>query len=225
MRIEYKTQDVLAVAFRAFKINNGYIKDTKRFSEPMNKTVFSNKDLVKFQMRPEFRPPDFEEIDTDTDDYNEVDNALKHFRRYTFGMLGESLSDFQKDVISNVWSEKVEFNKLGILAYVPALVHREIKENNLKKVIRIEYRNSAYIGDIGESVEGVCKILHRHYSSHYERYKYTADYMGNIIGFWNKFDIPEGDRRKFKGKVKAHDKNRLFEVNETSINYVKIYKV
>ena len=49
--------------------------------------------------------------------------------------------------------------------------------------------------------------------------------MGNIIGFWNKFDIPEGDRRKFKGKVKAHDKNRLFEVNETSINYVKIYKV
>tara|TARA_Y100001935_G_C17237672_1_gene473897 strand:+ start:169 stop:846 length:678 start_codon:yes stop_codon:yes gene_type:complete len=225
MRIEYKTQDVLAVAFRAFKINNGYIKDTKRFSEPMNKTVFSNKDLVKFQMRPEFRPPDFEEIDTDTDDYNEVDNALKHFRRYTFGMLGESLSDFQKDVISNVWSEKVEFNKLGILAYVPALVQREIKENNLKKVIRIEYRNSAYIGDIGESVEGVCKILHRHYSSHYERYKYTADYMGNIIGFWNKFDIPEGDRRKFKGKVKAHDKNRLFEVNETSINYVKIYKV
>ncbi len=225
MRIEYKTQDVLAVAFRAFKINNGYIKDTKRFSEPMNKTVFSNKDLVKFQMRPEFRPPDFEEIDTDTDDYNEVDNALKHFRRYTFGMLGESLSDFQKDVISNVWSEKVEFNKLGILAYVPALVQREIKENNLKKVIRIEYRNSAYIGDIGESVEGVCKILHRHYSSHYERYKYTADYMGNIIGFWNKFDIPEGERRKFKGKVKAHDKNRLFEVNETSINYVKIYKV
>tara|TARA_B100002019_G_scaffold282796_1_gene288453 strand:- start:4077 stop:4754 length:678 start_codon:yes stop_codon:yes gene_type:complete len=225
MKIEYKTQDVLAVAFRAFKINNGYIKDTVRFSEPTNNTVFSNKDLVKFQMRPEFRPPDFVAMQTDTNDYSDVDSALKHFRRYTFGMLGETLTDFQKDVIENVWSETVEFNKLGILAYVPALVERELKENSLKKVIRTEYRESKYIAGVGESVEGVCKILDRHYSSHYERYKYTADYMGNIIGFWNKFEIPVGEHRKFKGKVKSHDKNRLFEVNETSINYVKIYKV
>lgn len=225
MKVEYKTQDVLAVAFRAFKINNGYIKDTVRFSEPVNNTVFSNKDLVKFQMRPEFRPPDFTAMQTDQDDYADVDNALKHFRRYTFGMLGESLSDFQKDVIENVWSENVEFNKLGILAYVPALVERELKENSLKKVIRTEYRESKYIAGVGESVEGVCKILDRHYSSHYERYKYTADYMGNVIGFWNKFEIPVGEHRKFKGKVKAHDKNRLFEVSETTINYVKIYKV
>ena len=225
MKIEYKTQDVLAVAFRAFKINKGYIKDTVRFSEPVNNTVFSNKDLVKFQMRPEFRPPDFTAMKTDEDDYADVNSALKHFRRYTFGMLGESLSDFQKNVIENVWSENVEFNKLGILAYVPALVERELKENSLKKVIRTEYRESKYIAGIGESVEGVCKILDRHYSSHYERYKYTADYMGNIIGFWNKFEIPVGEHRKFKGKVKAHDKNRLFEVSETSINYVKIYKV
>ena len=225
MKVEYKTQDVLAVAFRAFKINNGYIKDTVRFSEPVNNTVFSNKDLVKFQMRPEFRPPDFTVMQTDQDDYADVDNALKHFRRYTFGMLGESLSDFQKNVIENVWSENVEFNKLGILAYVPALVERELKENSLKKVIRTEYRESKYIAGVGESVEGVCKILDRHYSSHYERYKYTADYMGNVIGFWNKFEIPVGEHRKFKGKVKAHDKNRLFEVSETTINYVKIYKV
>ena len=225
MKIEYKTQDVLAVAFRAYKINNGYIKDTVRFSEPVNNTVFSNKDLVKFQMRPEFRPPDFNVMKTDENDYADVNSALKHFRRYTFGMLGESLTDFQKDVIENVWSENVEFNKLGILAYVPALVERELKENSLKKVIRTEYRESKYIAGVGESVEGVCKILDRHYSSHYERYKYTADYMGNIIGFWNKFEIPVGEHRKFKGKVKAHDKNRLFEVSETTINYVKIYKV
>ena len=225
MKVEYKTQDVLAVAFRAFKTNKGYVKDTVRFSEPTNSTVFSNKDLVKFQMRPEFRPPDFVAMNTDTSDYADVDDALKHFRRYTFGMLAESLSDFQKDVIENVWSDNVEFNKLGILAFVPELVKREIKENTLRKVIRTEYRDSQYIADIGESVEGVCKILDRHYSSHYERYKYTADYMGNIIGFWNKFEIPVDEHRKFKGKVKAHNKNRLFEVCETAINYVKIYKV
>ena len=40
----------------------------------------------------------------------------------------------------------------------------------------------------------------------------------------NKFEIV-GEHRKFKGKLKSHDKNRLFEVSETTINYVKIYKV
>lgn len=223
--VTYKTQDVLAVAFRAFKHNDGYVKDTVRFSEPTNNTVFSNKDMVKFQMRPEFRPPDFKAFTTTPEDYADVDNALKHFRRYTFGMLGESLSDFQKDVIENVWSENVNFNKLGILAYVPALVEREVKEGKLKKIIRTEYRDSKYIAGIGESVEGVCKIIDRHYSTHYERYKYTCDYMGNIIGFWNKFEIPVGEHRKFKARVKSHDKNRLFEVSETSLNYVKVYKV
>jgi len=223
--MEYKTQDVLAVAFRAYKKNDGYIKDTVRFSEPTNKTVFSNKDIVKYQLRPEFRPNDFEPLRTTDEDYADVDDALKHFRRYTFGMLGDSLSDFQKDVIDNVWSETVEWNKLGILAYVPALVERELKENSLKKLFRTEYRESKYIGGVGESVEGVCQILNSHYSSHYERYAYTADYMGNLVGFWNKFEIPVGERRKFKAKVKSHAKNRLFDVNETALNYVKIYKV
>ena len=32
--LEYKTQDALAVAYAAYRINNGYIKDTARFSEP-----------------------------------------------------------------------------------------------------------------------------------------------------------------------------------------------
>lgn len=223
--MEYKTQDALAVAFKAYKINEGYIKDTVRFSEPTNSTVFSNKDLVKYQLRPEFRPDDFKPFATDAEDYSAVDDALKHFRRYTFGMVGDTLTDFQKDVIDNVWSETVEFNRLGILAYVPELVKRELKENSLKKLFRTEYRDSKYIGGVGEQVEGVCQILNSHYSSHYERYAYTADYMGNLIGFWNKFEIPVGERRKFRAKVKAHTKNRLFDVSETALNYVKVYKV
>ena len=223
--MEYKTQDVLAVAFAAHKHNEGYVKDTYRFSEPVNETLFSNKDILKFQFRPEFRPDDFKPLRTTDEDYKDVDNALKHFRRYTFGVLSDKLSDFQKDVIDNVWSETVEWNKLGLMAYVPELVDREVKEVGLTKLLRTEYRDSVYIGGIGEHVEGVCQILDSHYSAHYERWRYTADYMGNIISFWNKNEIPVGDRRKFKAKVKDHGKNRLFDVNDTNLNYVKIYKV
>lgn len=221
----YKTQTVLATAYAAYRHNNGYVKDTFRFSEPDNKTLFSNKDILKFQFRPDFRPDDFKPLRTTDDDYAEVDAALKHFRRYTLGVIGESLTDFQKDVIDAVWLEEVPFNKLGLIAYVPELVARETKEISLKKKIRMEYRDSIYIGGIGESVEGVCQILDSYYSSHYEKYAYTAEYMGNLISFWNKFELQQGDRRKFVAKVKSHGKNRLFEANETTLNYVRLYKV
>ena len=225
MEPEFKTQDVLATAFAIYRINDGYMKDTYRFSEPENKTIFSNKDTLKFQFRPEFRPEDFKPVRTTDTDYAQVDEALKHFRRYTLGVVGGTLSDFQKDVIDTVWLETVPYNKLGILAYVPELVKREVKDNAVKKEIRLNYRNSLYIGAPKEDVEGVCKILDSHYSSHYERFAYTADYMGNLISFWCKFEIPVGEHRKFKAKVKDHSKNRLFEVNETRLNYVKVYKV
>jgi len=223
--MEFKTQDVMAVAFAVYKLNDGYVKDTYRFSEPENKTLFSNKDMIKFQFRPEFRPDDFTPVKTTAEDYENVDDAMKHFRRYTLGVLGEQLNEFQQNVFDAISSDTVEYSKLGIVAYVPELVKREIKDNAMKKKIRTEYRDSLYIGGVGDSVEGVCQVLNTHYSTHYERYAYTADYMGNLISFWSKFEIPEGERRKFRAKVKAHTKNRLFDVNETALNYVKVYKV
>lgn len=222
--MEYNTQDALAVAYAAYKKNNGYVKDTRRFSED-NPTIFANKELVKFQFRQEFRPPDFKELPVDDSDYASVDEAMKHFRRYTIGMLGEQLSDFQKDIIQQVWQEKVDFNKLGLIAYVPELVKRDKKESGLTKLIRTEYRNSQHISTVGEPIEGVCLILDNYYSNHYERFKYTADYMGNLISFWNKFEIAVGERKRIKAKVKEHIQNKNFSVSETALNYVRLYKV
>jgi len=49
--------------------------------------------------------------------------------------------------------------------------------------------------------------------------------MGNIVSFWSKYQLQTGDRRRVKAKIKSHVKNRLFDVNETQLNYVKMYKV
>ena len=43
-----RTQEALAMAVAAQRINGAYIKDTRRFSEPNNKTQFSNKEILKF---------------------------------------------------------------------------------------------------------------------------------------------------------------------------------
>ena len=41
----------------------------------------------------------------------------------------------------------------------------------------------------------------------------------------NKFEQNIGDMKRIKAKVKAQTKNRLFDANETRLNYVKLYKV
>ena len=222
---KFKTQDVLAVAYAAYRKNDGYLKDTFRFSEPTNETAFSNKDLVKFQMVPEYRPDDFKPLSITEDDYKGVEDALRHFRRYTLGILADNLNNFQQDVIDSVLVEDVPSNKLGILAYVPELVSREIKENTLKKTLRTVYRDSNYVGEIKQPFEGVVCVLAENFVANYEKFVYTCDYMGNIVSFWSSYELKAGDRRRIRGKVKSHIKNRLFDVNETQLNYVKMYKV
>ena len=139
--LEYKTQDAIAVAFSAYKINKGYIKDTARFSEPTNSTIFSNKDMVKFQFRPEFRPDDFIPFNTSKEDYEDVDNAMKHFRRYVFGIIGDNLTEFQRDII-DVASQRgafkanemeavgKTFNKLDAFLQTVQKAEEEAKKKN-----------------------------------------------------------------------------------------------
>ena len=43
-----RTQEALAMAVAAQRINGSYIKNTRRFSEPDNKTQFANKEIVKY---------------------------------------------------------------------------------------------------------------------------------------------------------------------------------
>ena len=55
------TQEALAMAVAAQRINGAYIKDTRRFSEVENKTQFANKEIVKFAYHgdPSYLPTDY----------------------------------------------------------------------------------------------------------------------------------------------------------------------
>ena len=89
----------------------------------------------------------------------------------------------------------------------------------------MDYRNSVDIGKIKDPIEGVVLILNKFYSEQWESFNYIADLNGNLVSFMNKFEYTIGDRKRLKGKVKAHGKNRNFSVNETRLNYCKLTKV
>tara|TARA_B110000090_G_scaffold185361_1_gene213329 strand:+ start:137 stop:868 length:732 start_codon:yes stop_codon:yes gene_type:complete len=217
-------QEALAMCFAAQRINGAYLKDTRRFSCEENLTQFANKDIVK-QHFGDYQDPDFVDINPIEEDFEDVDIAQKHFRRYTLGIVGDTLSEFQKDVFDLLSNDTVPFNKLGLLAYVPELVKREVAESKFKKILRMEYRNSVNIANVKDPVEGVIKILSKFWSEQWESYNYVADYNGSLVSFMNKYDHIIGERKRLKGKVKAHGKNRNFDVCETRLNYVKLYKL
>ena len=217
------TQEALAFAVAAQRINKGYVKDTRRFSED-NPTIFSNKEIVKFAFNPDYRPTDFVMPKPTAEDYEEVAEIHKWMKRYVMLGLGD-LDDFKRDMIDSVSEDTVIYNNLGRIAFIPEFVKRDQHESGLKKEIRIEYRNSQYLGKEKDVVEGVIKILDKRYSSQWESYNYTAVMDGNLVSFMNKFEHNVGDMKRVKAKVKSQTQNKLFSANETRLNYVKLYKV
>ena len=220
------TQEALAVAIAAQRINGSYIKDTRRFSCEENKTQFSNKDIVKFAFdeRPGMLPVDFVRPTPTAEDYAEVAEIQKWMKRYVMLGLGD-LDGFKQEMIDSVSQDTVPVNNLGRVAFIPEFVKRDKHETGLTKEIRIEYRNSQYLGKEKDVVEGVAKILDKRYSAHWESYNYTAVIDGNLVSFMNKFELNVGDMNRLKGKVKAQTKNKMFSANETRLNYVRLYRV
>ena len=220
------TQEALAMACAAQRINGAYLKDTRRFSCEENKTQFANKELVKFafEERPGMLPMDFIRPVPTEEDYAQVAEIQQWMKRYIMLGLGE-LDDFKKDMIGAVSADVVPNNNLGRVAFIPEFVKRDQRETGLTKEIRVEYRDSAYLGKEKDMVDGVAKILDKRFSSQWESFNYTAVMDGNLVSFMNKHDHEVGAMKRIKGKVKAQTKNKLFSANETRLNYVKLYKV
>lgn len=229
--IHIPNQEMLALAYAAYRVNGyQYIKETRRFSEE-KPTQFANKDLVKFylsQITPTYlvqSPKDFEPFQVTEADYASVERARNYFKRYTIDLLGDNLSEFQKAVYKVFCSEQISLSEAGVAAYLPQMVDRELEDIAFKKLLRTEYRDSKHIGVEGSSVEGVVKVLKKFWSPQWGKFNYTAELNGNIISFMNGFDYEINSLKRIKAKVKSHTKNRLFSVDETRLNYVKLYKV
>ena len=117
------TQEALALACAALRINSGYIKDTRRFSEPDNKTQFANKEIVKFAYASIDNPVpnDYVRPVPTEEDYIQVAEIQKWMRRYVMLGLGD-LDDFKKDMIGAVAQDTVPVNNLGRVAFIPEFV-------------------------------------------------------------------------------------------------------
>ena len=226
---DYDTRRILELSFAAQRINNGYVKDTRRFTEGQP-TTWSNKEIISFSAAAYYNssnsstyiPSDFIPIKVTDADYAALANADKHMRRYTLLVLG-NLSDFQADVFAAYAGERIAVNRIGLLAYLPQFVERELEEKIYKGRLKTEFANSTAIKE--KKIIGELEILKRVYSINYETYFYTAGFNGNLVMFSNKFQYKNSEVFGFKANVKSQQTDRDTGLIVNKLNYVKLVKM
>lgn len=223
--MEHPTQQLLELAFAAYRVNRGYEKQTRRYSEGMP-TTFSNKELVVYTAAAgseQFIPHDFMPLTVTEEDLAAKAAADNHMRRYTMLAMG-NLTDFENDVYSAYCSEVMPVNRVGLIAYLPEFVNRELKDKAYKLRLKSEFANSEYFEN---TVEGNCEILKvirvtRDFEDPF--YMHFGAVDGNLVCFARKEGFAEGATYVIKAKVKGQDKERETGLPMTRINYVKLRK-
>lgn len=223
--MDFSTQLLLELAFAAHRVNNGYEKTTRRYSEGMP-TTFSNKELVAYTAvsgTDQFVPHDFMPLKVTEEDLAAKAAADKHMRRYTMLAMGK-LSDFENDIYSAYCSEVMPINRLGLIAYIPEFVERELKNKAYKLRLKAEFANSKHLEN---NIVGDCEILKvirvtREFDEPF--YMHFGAIDGNLVCFARKEGYAEGMVYQISAKVKGQESERETGLPMTRINYVKLRK-
>lgn len=227
----YTTDRVLELAFAAYRVNGGYEKQTQRYSENQP-TRYSNKELVTYSAyhynkhNSDFKPwipADFVPVKVTDEDLAAKATAEKHMRRYTMLALG-NLSDFESDIFTAFSSETVTMNRIGLLAYLPAFVERELTDKEYKGRLKNEFSESTVI-NLHKIEDETVEILKSIPLIEYDSYLYFGAVGKDLVCFSKKDLLEIGDRYELRARVKGHDRERETNLPMTRLNYVKLKKV
>lgn len=223
--MEYKTEHLIELAFAAFRINKGYVKQTRRYSEGQP-TTFSNKELVALTAHGEWRPEDFVPLEITDEDREAKRAADKHMRRYTMLAMGD-LPDFEADLFAAYSSEKMPIGRVGLLAYLPAFVERELQNKIYKQRMKTDFAESAYITENiveGTDVEILKVIPLTNYDFGEPAYLHFGAIGKDLVCFSKKEMYAVGETYEMVGRIKGQDKERDSGLPMTRMNYVKLRK-
>ena len=221
----FPTQRLLELAYAAYRVNNGYAKDSAYDHEGTKKT-FSNKEIVLYSAIKEFSPKvyipsDFVPVEVIEQDRENVKIALEHFKRYTMLSLGTDLNSFQRNVFSVISQDTVAIGKVGILAAVPTMIKNEKTESLYLRRLKKDFAESQHY-NLKQTVSDRIEILKRIYLKEYGIYLYFAGMNENLIAFTKPVEYNPGEVYNLTGKVKSLEKERETGIKMTKLNYVKI---
>lgn len=228
--ITFPALDVVATAFAVYRINEGYFRETRRFSTEGQNTLFSNKEAITYQLEVEnkqYNPPDFKRFRVRKADRKHAEEALQWLsKENALNIIAGNLSDFMDSLMKYISSDKLSKNSYGVIAVVPKVYFEGSKKKIIKKQLKTSFRESRHIANIGEPVTGMFTLNEIKFIDKFACHVCNGSIEGNLVSFFKNFDqtkeLPkEGTTFHIKAKVKRHGENFITKFPETQLNYAR----
>lgn len=226
----YNTTDILALSFAAYRINEGYVRDTRRYSEDDNSTKFSNKDLLRyhFMEKVEYIPTDFKQFTAFPEDIENSKQAVTFLNREnTLQVMAGTVSGFMDSLLKCINNETITANEFGVVALLPKVYFENKDKKEFKKKLKTEFSESVHLGNPGVKIEGQFVVDDIRFVEKFGCHVVNGHIDTNLVSFFKEFGadkkIPaKGDVLNIKGKIKRCGENFITKIPETQLNYVRI---
>jgi hypothetical protein len=184
---------------------------------------YTNKDMLTFELMPQLAGSAYLLKFTPT--VEDIDQALaivKHFRKLSFGIIGDTLNDYMGRVFAVTQNENITMKDFGVLASVPQVYDREINDKQVKAAIKDTVK--AYLGQEGDTIVLNIRYIQSKPVPQIGCFSHTAITDGNyLVGFLSKELLGiAGSSQQIRAKVKKHSVNFTSKTPETQLNYVKV---
>lgn len=223
----YKTEYCIRLAYAAYRVNKGYEKLTRRHSE--SPPTYSNKELIAYTASAEnekspFIPEDFAPLKVTKADIDAVEDGKKHMRRYTLLAMGD-LPQFESDLFAAYSSDEIPIGRIGIIAYLPAFIDRQVKDRVYKQRLKTEFENSAVLTEniVDPADVEILKVIPLNYIGE-SVFMHFGAIGKDLICFTKKELYAVGETYQIVGRIKGTDKERDSGLPMTRMNYVKLRK-
>jgi hypothetical protein len=222
----YNAKHILSLAFAAHRIKGGYSNsvvypyDDKRYYDR-----FTNKNLILFVINPACRADNYTgEVEITDEDIANVEAMYTFFRRLSFEVLGNDLSDFERSMAEVILADTITESQIGIAACVPKVYLDRLHKRDLHSLMKDT--NQEHLGIVGTKYEIDITIIDSKLIERLGCYEHIAITSSNhLVGFLNNNQIGKApDQLTISAKVKAHGISYGTSFPRTDLNYVKIVK-
>jgi hypothetical protein len=217
----WPAENVLAMACAIFR-TKGFTSVSSVVSSDLDSdSRWNSKEHLCYQMVPDLDKEYKVLIKVTQEDTDTATAIMQYYRRLTFGVIADNLSDYMQRVFSSTQKPEVNFKDFGILASVPSVYSKEIEK---KRILReSKEAKQEHLGNVGESILLNIRYINTRLVPKLNCYAHDAiTDTGHLINFLNKAELGKtGQTQTIRAKVKSHGVNYTTKTVETQLNYVK----
>lgn len=218
----WSTMEVLAMSCAIFR-NRGFTSVSIVLAAELDGDLrWTNKEHLCYHLVPQLADKKYLSKFTATDaDLEEAESIIKHFRRLSFGVIGNNINDYMQRVFASTQNDTVKFNDFGVLASVPHVYQKEIEAKEIRSQVKETVQE--HIGKIGGTVFLNIRYIETRHIPKLNCYAHSAiTDVNHLVNFLSKIELGKvGTAQKIRARVKAHGVNYITKTIETQLNYVK----